>query len=588
MVTNVNTQFHRQVFTSNAGVFIVSNLDVGTYRMSVEAKGFAIFERGDLILNSNQVINVDTHLTLATTSATTEVRAPAPVIDTQTSAIANVKTSRDLEQLPMIARQKGDEGVYAFTALNPGVNAPSNSGGVPVVQGVRMTTGTLATMDGISSMQSTIGEGGPEVQGIEGVQELNVQLGNPQAEFRTAASFTIVSKAGTNEYHGSAFWVYNGNSLNARTFFNPAVPFRVYHNFGGSIGGPIRKDKTFFFADYEGSRESAVNLLIATTPLPAWRNGDFSGVSTPIIDPQSGQRFPGNIIPANRMSPVSQKAENFLYPLPNFGLPGLLASNFRAQYPGHSSFDDWDHFDIRLDHNFTPRDLLFGRVSYRRMPNFSTSDLPSIGYTPQVYEGRSATLSYTHVFTPTLLNELRLGGSYIRNKYEPAVIGSDLLKQFGIQGIPLTGLHNVPIFDINGITSADIDAAGESHQDLINTSYEVIDNVSWTHGKHFMKFGFDAIRDYLGGSNWSSNIYGQFAFNGVYTGLGFADFLLGIPQTTTVSIPTPTRYIRGTIWSMYAQDLFKVNSRLTLNYGLRWELSGPYYDKNGSLYNCYW
>jgi len=159
-----------------------------------------------------------------------------------------------------------------------------------------------------------------------------------------------------------------------------------------------------------------------------------------------------------------------------------------------------------------------------------------------------------------------------RNYYYPDLVGSDILKQIGIQGVTTTGIHNVPALNITGITTTD----QPNPQALtLDTNFEGTDNVSWTRGRHSMKVGFDAIRDQLGGYNYPNSMYGSYNFNGAYTGFGYADFLLGIPQTTQLTIPNPPRYLRGTTWSAYAQDQFKVNQRLTLNYGVRYELLGP-------------
>jgi hypothetical protein len=322
IATNEETGVQRRSSSTVAGVFNVTDLNVGTYTVHVEAPGFAPFERRGLVLSASRIVNVDVQLAVAATATTTVVTAASPVIDTESSTLANVKTSRDLEQLPMLARQAGDQGIYAYTTLNTGVSVIAGNGGVPVVQGVPSGMGALPTMDGIATMGYAVGAG-PEAPGLDGIQQLNVVTNTAPAEFSTAATFSVVSKSGTNELHGSGFWDYNGNSLNARDFFSPSVPFRVYHNFGGAIGGPIRKNKTFFFGDYDGSREAALRLLLASVPLPAWRNGDFSGLSTQLIDPTTGAPFPGNMIPQNRLSSVSQKAQNFLYPAPNFGQPGL-------------------------------------------------------------------------------------------------------------------------------------------------------------------------------------------------------------------------------------------------------------------------
>src|SRR5205085_1249350 len=151
------------------------------------------------------------------------------------------------------------------------------------------------------------------------------------AEFGAAGNVQVISKSGTNEFHGGGFWDYNGSRLNARNFFAPAVPFRVYHNFASSLGGPIKKNKLFFFIDYEGSRESAKVTLTETVPLPSWKVGNFStGVARQLIDPTTGQGFPGNIIPPARISKVSQNIQAYGYPDPNIGAAGALASNWTA------------------------------------------------------------------------------------------------------------------------------------------------------------------------------------------------------------------------------------------------------------------
>jgi hypothetical protein len=208
--------------------------------------------------------------------------------------------------------------------------------------------------------------------------------------------------------------------------------------------------------------------------------------------------------------------------------------------------------------------------------------LPPVGQRDQIRSSRSAVASWTHLFSPSLLNEFRAGMTRQRNYYYPDLVGSDILQQVGIQGVPTTGIHNVPAFYVNGITSTD---QPNSQALTLDMNFEYTDNLSWTRGRHSMRFGFDAIRDQLGGYNYPNNMYGQYNFTGVYTGFAYADFLLGIPQSTNLSVPNPPRYLRSTLWSVYAQDQFKVTQSLTLNYGLRWQLEGPYYDRYGSIAN---
>jgi hypothetical protein len=571
----------RELTTNTSGVFTAPNLTVGTYRVRVNAPGFTQFETPDLILNANQVRNADVHLSVAAAGASIQVAAEAATISTETSNISNIKTSRDLQELPLISRHGGDQGVYTYVLMNPGVNSvPGNS--LNNVQGVRQVTGVLPTMDGIAVMAYPIGPG-PVQPSLEAVQEVNVQLADTNAEFATPANIAVVTKSGTNQYHGSAFWAFNSGDLNARDFFAVAAPFRVYHDFGGYVGGPIVKDRTFFFGSYEGSREASKVVVTGNTPLPAWRTGDFSGVSTRIIDPLNNQPFPGNMVPGNRISPVSQNVQNYFYPLPNFGPAGLQTGNWRGQFPAQTGFTHFNDGSVRVDQNFKNGDRIYGRFSMRQLPLIAReATLPPVGQRDQIRSSRSAVASWTHLFSPSLLNEFRAGMTRQRNYYYPDLVGSDILQQVGIQGVPTTGIHNVPAFYVNGITSTD---QPNSQALTLDMNFEYTDNLSWTRGRHSMRFGFDAIRDQLGGYNYPNNMYGQYNFTGVYTGFAYADFLLGIPQSTNLSVPNPPRYLRSTLWSVYAQDQFKVTQSLTLNYGLRWQLEGPYYDRYGSIAN---
>ncbi|HEY3841271.1 MAG TPA: TonB-dependent receptor [Bryobacteraceae bacterium] len=571
----------REVTTSASGVFSAPNLTVGTYRVRTNATGFALFETTNLILSANQVLNADVHLALASAGSSVGVAADAITISTETSNISNIKTDRDLQELPIISRHGGDQGIYTYVLMNPGVNSvPGNS--LNNVQGVRQVTGVLPTMDGIAVMAYPIGPG-PVQPSMEGVQEVNVQLADTNAEFATPANIAVVTKSGTNQYHGSAFWDYNGGQLNARDFFAVSTPFRVYHDFGGHVGGPVIKDKTFFFASYEGSREAAQVVVTGNTALPAWRTGDFSGITTKVVDPTTGAQFPNNMIPASRISPVSTNVQNFFYPLPNFGPAGLQSGNWRGQFPAQTGFTHFNDQSYRGDQNFKNGDRVYGRFSMRQLPlTARESTLPPVGKRDQIRDSRSGVASWTHLFSSSMLNEFRAGMTRQRNFYYPDLVGSTILQQVGIQGITTTGIHNVPAFYINGLTSTD---QPNSQALTLDTNFEYTDNFSWTKGRHSMRFGIDAIRDQLGGFNYPNNMYGQYNFTGVYTGFAYADFLLGIPQSTNLSIPNPPRYLRGTTWGVYAQDQFKVSQNITFNYGLRWQLEGPYYDRYGDIAN---
>ena len=575
---NEDTGFTRSDSSAVSGVFTIADLHPGTYRVRVEGKGFNLQERQGIALDANHVVNVDFQLSVGTSTTQVDVQAVAPIINSETSTTSFVKLTTQLLDTALLVRQSNSN--QGFAIYNPGVGV--NDSGNYYASGARQID-MYWTNDGIVEMQDLTGSGGgPITPNIENVAEMNFTLANAPAEFKSASSVTTVSKSGTNTLHGSLYYDYNGSRFNARSFFAKTVPFVVYNDFSGSIGGPIRKNKTFFFADYEGSRKHNVAVLASNAPLIPWRTGDFSGLLSSgktVKNPFTGQPFPGNIVPSSLINPVSQKLEDYFYPQTNCGAPGQQAGNYCAQLPTFSDFNIWDG---RVDHYFSERDTVFARVSVHRAPIHSRSAaLPPVGYANQNRNDQGAVLSYTHTFSPMVLNEFRFGYSRDTNNVINALVGSDIISQTGIQGITTTGIPGVPIINVTGVTSTNINSV---HLKSL-TNFEWTDNISWTRGKHAFKFGVDGIRDFINQNYLPANIYGTYTFNGTYSGAAYADFLLGLPQTTASANPAPASYLRGNMWSFYAQDQYKVNRRLTLSYGVRWEVSQPYTDKFGRIFN---
>jgi len=578
-VTNTGTGSVRRANSTSGGLFSVPNLDVGTYSVRVAVKGFNTYDRENLVLMANQIINVDVNLKLGTSAESVEVNAPSPIISTESNDITGSIRGEAAEALPLIARHAADYGVYTYTTLSTGMANNANSS-YPIFQGTRSGTGVMSTMDGISIAAYAQGAG-PVSMGLSLVQEIKVETSVAPAEFPTAGNVQVISKSGTNSFHGEAFEDYNGNSLNARNFFSPTVPWRVYNNFGVAGGGPVIKNKVFFYADYEAAREAARGTKTETVPLAAWRTGNFSGTST-VRDPLTGQPFPGNVIPDSRISPVSKAVQDYIYPLPNVGGPGLLTNNWTKNVLSQTGFTRYNRVDVRGDYNISSKDTLFGRVSWMRMPYYSAGVFPLARN--QTRFAQSAMVSYNHVISPNAVNELRVGAVYHRNQIDANVNGTDLLNQFGIKGVPTTGILTAPYFGITGLTAFDPGSGTDIHYDNPDTSFDVLDNVSWTHGRHMMKFGFDALTERFNGNSIGATVYGQYNFTGAYTGVGYSDFLLGIPATTALSLPGPDRALRGKTFGLYAQDQYRITNALTLTLGIRWELPRPYTDARGQLF----
>ncbi|MGH9469599.1 MAG: carboxypeptidase regulatory-like domain-containing protein [Terriglobia bacterium] len=579
-VTNEGTGAVREVTTAGDGDYTVADLDLGTYDVRVQAKGFSTEDRPHLILNARQVMNVSFQLHVGSSTTEVQVTGAAPVIDTQTPTLSTAKTSQELLHLPLTARQGASNN--AFAIYNPGVGV--NDSGNFFANGVRQID-TYTSTDGIVEMADPTGIGGGQIQpDIEGVSEITYITGTPNAEYESPVNFIQSTKSGTNQFHGGLYWDYNSSSLNARNFYSATVPFRTFNDFAASIGGPIMKDKLFFFADWEGQYSRADSIVVGNTPLPAWRAGDFSGLlsqGTIVTNPFTGQQFSKNQIPSNLISPVSQKLQDFFYPAPNFGSVGLQAGNWRGLFPARNR-SSIDPIDGRIDYYMTPKDVFFIRGTYRRLPeNTQENFMPPVGFRIQTRVSAMSALSWTHTFGPTLLNEARAGFSRNDNAYHPALIGSNIISQVGIQGVPTKGAYGVPVLSISGITGTNQLA----QQDGLDTNFQFIDDLSWARGAHSMKFGFDAIRDQAQPLFLTNSMYGAYNFDSSFAGFGYADFLLGLPTTTSLVNPQPREYLRGSFWTFYGQDQWRVTPRLTVNYGLRYELQGPYYDRFGRISN---
>jgi hypothetical protein len=569
-ITNQDTGVARKTKSASDGVYSVPDLQPGVYRIQVASGGFGLLERTGIALDANGVVNVDAILNVGSSSTKVNVEAAAPVINTETAASAYVKKANEIVDTPLLMRQS--HGVLGFAVYNPGAQIGSSA--EIMANGIRTLDGYSST-DGIIEMADPNGVGGGQISpDMDAIAEINYILANSPAEFKSPANFTTVTKSGTNRFHGTGFYEYNSNQMNARNFFSATVPFHVYNDFVFNLGGPIKRNKTFFFANYDQEHNRGQTVVTANTPLVAWRTGDFTGFN--MKDPLNGQPLTGNQIPSSRLSPQGLNVLKVFYPSPNFGGPTLQVGNWRGVRPsiGYIKITDG-----RVDHNFTDRNVVFGHILYKRITSLNAQAfMPPLGQANQQRDSTTGVISWTHVFGPVLINEARVGVGRNSNRFHPTLIGSDLLSQIGIPGTSIKGVNGVPFFTITGFTGTNQTSNGLS----VDTDFQFSDTLTWTHGSHSAKFGFDAIRDYIPGFTYG-NIYGTYNFTGAFSGNPVADLLFGLPQTTGLSIPVPEQHLHGNMWSLFAQDNWKITKRLTVNYGLRYELAGPYYDSNGQL-----
>ncbi|MBI3646778.1 MAG: TonB-dependent receptor, partial [Acidobacteriales bacterium] len=394
------------------------------------------------------------------------------------------------------------------------------------------------------------------------------------------------------------FDYYSTPWFRASGFFASARGTGIRHAPGGAAGGPVwipkiydGRNRTFFYYSYETARGSAVSQNLTPTVAPAaWRNGDFSNLATPIIDPTTGQPFAGNKIPADRLNSVSKKIQDKFFPLPNFGdLNNLRTQNYRELRV--RPYDPSTYWTTRMDHKVTDKDQLFGRYTWSRLYSRPwEGNLPTIGRRWQQRDDRAATVSYTHSFRPTVLNELRWGFGLNNNpiNYDfsrgSTQHGLDLVKELGLVGLA----PNLP--DINGILNMTFSngMTGLTQFPWTKKGYrthteEFQEHLSWFKGRHNMKFGFNLLRAEYDDFGASRNLFGNVRFTNRFTGHPYADFLLGLPTTASRAFP-PVELARNR-WSydFFAADDFKLSPKLTLNLGLRYELHLNWRENSGLM-----
>lgn len=592
-VENSGTAVRRTTVTDQSGSYAIPNLEPGAYKVSMESPGFQVAQY-TIELLARQTARIDGQMTVASQVESVNVTAEAaPVINTEVSSIAETKTGRELVDLPIAitSRSSGSTSPMATLTTQPGVQTDS-SGGISVV-GSKPSMLSIS-IDGISSMGPRTSAPLAELfPSFNSIAEIRVSEVNNSAEFGGISDITTVSKSGSNSFHGGLFENLQNTVMNARNPFSNTVPKLIMNNYGFYLGGPVSipklykgKDRTFFFMGYEGLRLPRETVVVESVPSLALRSGDLSAYSGVIKDPQSGLPFTNNRIPMNRISPLSLNVLQYLFPLPNTGAPGAIANNYAQNFPTPINSDQGD---MRVDQTINAKQNVFGRFTYKKRDvavapvqggAVNGSALLGPFSLPEVDYG--VTLAHNFIISPTLVNEIRAGRTGVNTATtfgtSPSVIASEL----GLTGLPpLPTGAAVPNFVVTGFQQTGGNAARVSRQ---NTT-QVIDNLTWTKSGHSVKFGGDYR--FMNGLNtgvYAAQRLGVYTFNNAVTssliGNPYAAFLLGIPDKTqlnTVVQPDSDGYAKA--YAFYAQDDWKVTTRLTLNYGLRWEYHPMFDDR---------
>ncbi|HUO31010.1 MAG TPA: TonB-dependent receptor, partial [Bryobacteraceae bacterium] len=637
-ILNEGTQFTQTTTTSASGNYVFTPLRIGTYTVEVEQPGFKKERRTGQQLNIQQQLVVDFALQPGEVSTTVDVTGQAPILQTENGSVGQVVGTQSVNDLPLNGRN------YTFLArLTAGVNAGQPEGRGLNANGWFEANGTRADqnnymLDGIDNNSNSVDflSGAAYVlkPPIDALAEFKLQTNSFSAEFGRAGGAVLNAslKSGTNEFHGSLWEFLRNDALDAADFFQNATgsekgAFRQ-NQFGGTLGGPVFKNKTFFFGDYEGTRIRQAVPETATVPTQAEISSGYTNFSD-LVNLQSGQLtdatgksyplgtlfdpattttisngqyvrtpFPGNIIPASRLDPNAVKLME-LFPAPT---QAGLYNNFNVN---RSSSNDVNAVDGRVDQYFSEHDQMFVRYSWSHNPQFIPG--PFTGYADgggfndgdQEVDTMGAALSYTHSFSPTLVNEARVGFNREHtDRVQPYGDNtSNIPGQFGIEGVlQTTGNGGLPYLGIGGLSQ--LGSAEWLVSDRYSNTVQFTENLTKIYGKHTFKAGVEIQQV---GFPWEAPPYsrGAYDFNGQYTSIpnvtdnstGRAQFLLaptpggyGGPDNVSLSNfggVAAQRAYRGA----FAQDDWKVTSNLTLNLGVRWDYFTPTGEKYGAQAN---
>ncbi len=619
-VINIATGAERTVATNEAGNYDVPALIPGVYDLRAEFSGFRVSERKGVELQVAQVARLDFSLQLGNVSETVQVAGGAPVLETENATIGTVIENRRIIDLPLNGRNP-----LQLVSLTPGAttNGPASSQGQQRMGGARnafslnvagqRTSNNHYELDGVENTDPNFNTY-LFLPSVDALQEFKVESGTYGAEYgRGLSQVNMSTRSGSNEYHGALFEFLRNSNLDAKNFFDPPGPIAPFkrNQFGGTVGGPVSipklfsgKDKLFFFFDYEGLRERKAQTAIFNMPPAQDRTGNFSGSSAVIYDPSTRavnaagvvtaeSPFPNNTIPANRVTSVATTSLKNWFPLPNRGNTNGYTLNY-IDNEGRSN--DNDQVTARGDYAMNANSTFMGRFSRTHDDGYLPLTTPGLGYNNDVVAWQGL-IGHTLVLGASKVNEFRFSVARLAAaNQQPSANKNNYVSTLGIGGVPtdIAQYWGVPVYQFGGGAISTVGECSDCPFVNHDTIFQWADNFSWTHGKHTFRLGTD---DRIMRYNQIGAVVarGRFTFNGTYTGdptlaspppqNTLADFLLGYMFTSEGQSGAPIAAFRSYSFNVYATDSWKVTPKLTVNYGLRYEIEPPYSDKYDNIVN---
>lgn len=582
-VTDIGTNISRTVVTNASGYYEALALVPGTYRVRGELAGFTPVTRDGLIVESRATVRIDMQIRVAARAAEVTVTATTPVIETETAAVSDTRTAHQIEALPMLATGT----LFPFVTTLPGVQVVTAAGSqVFSFNGARAGQSEIM-FDGMSSARlNTPLAGNPNT--MEMTSEIKVHSANNSAEFGSPGVVNMVSKSGTNAYRGTVFYYHSRDQWNEKNRFQAAKTPLKRHDGGITLGGPLvvpgvydGHNRTFFMFSYWRENNPGQNFFSGQVPTAAMRNGNLSNMSGSIRDPQTNAPFAGNIIPADRISPLAQRIQNRFYALPNVGDPNAFVPRNWQQNVDRESVED--RFDVRIDQRLGARNQLFARFNWKGTVQQPLPSTPLVGLVDGWRAHVNFVLSDTHMFTGALINEFRTGFTRGGNRQIARLKGRDVIAELGLTGYPDSDFRGIPSFAISGMPP--IGFGTPNNLDDHNDIHQFTDTVTWTRRNHTLKGGVDVQRNSAHGLDTPDEIFGTLTFTGAITGNAYADFLLGLPARSRRATYLGARSKSGMDVATFVQDVWRVHPRFTLEYGLRYEYQFPVHDDDALMYN---